>query len=338
MNEMKQGSNDEMQLMDYLGVMWKWKVLIVVGTLCCGAAAVLISFKMPKIYRTSMIIELGVVTTDRGKDVYIDTPQNLKAIILSGAFDKEILGNVGRSGKVSARSLKFEVTPVKKAENLVEVSYETRDIEMGLQVLNQLGELLSKRYDEKVKYFRSEYQTEIDLAQNELAEIEAEERTSEARGKSYAARIDEMRSEIMSLRKNMASLIKKRDKLLSNGKNETTITSAILCANTIQQNIALENSYRLEINDYTTWQEVEKLRMESLDTREEGLMQRIENAKAKMSAVQNIGILRSPFGNRNPIKPRTRLNVMLGFVGGAFLMIFASFFLEYIQRQRSQSK
>jgi len=37
---------DEIELMDYLRVMWKWKYLIVGGTLICAIAAGVISFSI----------------------------------------------------------------------------------------------------------------------------------------------------------------------------------------------------------------------------------------------------------------------------------------------------
>lgn len=49
-NHGREQFEDEIELMDYLLVMWKWKYLIVAGTLICAVAEVVISFSMPKVY------------------------------------------------------------------------------------------------------------------------------------------------------------------------------------------------------------------------------------------------------------------------------------------------
>ena len=39
---------DEIELMDYLKVLWKWKYLILLGTLACAVIAAIVSFNMTK--------------------------------------------------------------------------------------------------------------------------------------------------------------------------------------------------------------------------------------------------------------------------------------------------
>jgi len=82
---------DEIELMDYLRVIWKWKYLIVGGTLVCAIVAWAISFSIPKVYRIDMVVRPGMLTMDeKGNDVYVDSPQNIKAVIEAGTFDREI--------------------------------------------------------------------------------------------------------------------------------------------------------------------------------------------------------------------------------------------------------
>ena len=47
---------DEIELIDLLRVIWKWKYLIIGGTLVCAIAAMVISSIMPKIYRIETVI------------------------------------------------------------------------------------------------------------------------------------------------------------------------------------------------------------------------------------------------------------------------------------------
>ena len=155
---------DEIELMDYLRVMWKWKYLIVAGTLICAVAAAVITLSkpMPKVYRIDMVLQPAIVGIDEnGKNVYIDSGENIKAIIEAGTFDREILSNVGESKSDSvAKSIKPEVN-VLKHSNALKISCETSNVGLGLRALNQLAELSLKRYSERVEYFRDKYETQI---------------------------------------------------------------------------------------------------------------------------------------------------------------------------------
>jgi uncharacterized protein involved in exopolysaccharide biosynthesis len=56
----------------------------------------------------------------------------------------------------------------------------------------------------------------------------------------------------------------------------------------------------------------------------------IKNLEFKKDSVQNIQILKPPTNDPKPIKPRLLLNAALAFMVGMFLMVFLSFFIEYI--------
>ena len=78
--------DDEIELMDYLLVIWKWKYVIIAGTLAFVFAAAIISVialkQQPTKYRTSIVLKPGVLKIDEiGNKVFIDTPENIKALI-----------------------------------------------------------------------------------------------------------------------------------------------------------------------------------------------------------------------------------------------------------------
>ena len=86
---------DEIELMDYLKVLWKWKYLILVGTLVCVVAAAVISLNMTKIYGITTVLQPGMLkATEDGKIVYIDSPENIKAVIETGALNGAVLKDI----------------------------------------------------------------------------------------------------------------------------------------------------------------------------------------------------------------------------------------------------
>ena len=106
--------------------------------------------------------------------------------------------------------------------------------------------------------------------------------------------------------------------------------------NTIQQNISLENSYRQEIDNCATRKEDEKFEFKELNRQLDQLLEDIKGLEFKKNSVQNIEILQPPTASPRPIKPKTKLSVVLAIVVGLFAMIFLTFFLEYIQRHRAE--
>jgi hypothetical protein len=97
---------DEIELIDILRVLWKWKYLIIGGTIVFALAAAIISFTLPKIYSVDTIIEPGLLTIVNeggGQDrrIYIDSPQNIKALIDVGSFENQILEGLGELPKAT---------------------------------------------------------------------------------------------------------------------------------------------------------------------------------------------------------------------------------------------
>ena len=58
----------------------------------------------------------------------------------------------------------------------------------------------------------------------------------------------------------------------------------------------------------------------------------------KKDNVQNIQILKPPTNSPDPIKPKKKLIVISATMIGLFLMVFISFFLEYIFRKIDQDE
>ncbi len=64
----------------------------------------------------------------------------------------------------------------------------------------------------------------------------------------------------------------------------------------------------------------------------------IKSLETQKNSVQNIQILKPPTNELNPIKPKKKLIVMLATFIGIFMMVFLSFFIEYITKNEIQKK
>lgn len=75
----------EIDLIDYIRTVWKRKMLIIVGTLVCIAAAVVVSLMLPVTYRADAVMKVGkrleLAGTSPAISNYFESPRDLAEII-----------------------------------------------------------------------------------------------------------------------------------------------------------------------------------------------------------------------------------------------------------------
>lgn len=88
----------EVELIDYLNVIWKRKYLIVGGTLVAAAAALVVSLSLPKTYEVSRTLKIGVL---QGKSI------ETREAVMDHLRDHRVLAGM-------IKELQLELTPPKK--------------------------------------------------------------------------------------------------------------------------------------------------------------------------------------------------------------------------------
>jgi len=329
---------EEIELIDILRVIWKWKYFIAVSTLLFAAISGILSLHMTKIYQVDMVLQPGIVRMgEGGKNTYIDSPTNIQALIETGTFNQGILDAAKSSNEANLpRTLNFGISIPKNSDTL-KISYDTPEIEKGKKVLSLLAELLMKKYSELVEYYKSEYQKEINIKEAEIGNFKVAVESSKEKIKSIQKRINELKAEAELINNNTSALIKERDKLIAQG-NADNILSSILYTNTIQQNLTLANTYKNDINAYSGYMQNEKLALEEHGNNIRALQAEIKNLEFKKNSIQNIQVLQSPTSSSIPIKPKKKRNVILATMVGFFTMVFLAFLLEYIFQHKSIKK
>ena len=183
-------------------------------------------------------------------------------------------------------------------------------------------------------------------------------------------RIADIDLEIGRISQHTDLLVKERDAFLATKKTENYVLSSMIYTNTIQQNINYLNSLRGSTNDinnqiYEQNAEIQsfentikdlkaqkesvkkqtKYKIDNLESKIKDLesekgytVQEIEVMQFQRNSIQNLQILQPPESSSHPIRPREKLNVVLGAVLGLFFTIFLSFFLKYISKHKKQDR
>ena len=140
---------NEIELIDYLNVIWKRKWLIIIPTFFCAIIAGAISFLLPPKWEVDAIIQPSQYTlqTIDGtyKEILIANPNQIAGQINQATYNNIIAAelnlDIRKFPKLKANNL--------KDTNLVRVSTKEKDVEKEKLILRSLFTHLKKELDKK---------------------------------------------------------------------------------------------------------------------------------------------------------------------------------------------
>ena len=319
-DQMREHFDDEIQLIDYLRVIWRWKWLIILGTFLCMVVAGVVSFNMPKIYEVSIAIEPGIIGVDKdGKFIYLDSRDNIEGKIKGGLYNRRIQKALNINPLKT--DIKFEVRPQKGTSFIkVKSEWKKNEVEFGKKALVHLVAAISKEYENVVQQRKGDYEKQILMKQNQIKENEATLKIIQDREK-------ELLQEKKNVKDNTERIVRERNNVLQHKGNSDDI-SLLIYSTTIQQNVAYLNQLSNQINELRTKKEIASKEIENLKVE-------IDRLNLEKSIINNIRVIQNPEASLYPIKPKKRRNVLLAGVVAFMMMMFFVFFLEYIQKAKS---
>jgi capsular polysaccharide biosynthesis protein len=336
MTERPVNSKDEIELIEILHVVWKWKYLILVGTLGCALIAGVVSWNSPRVYRISMVFQPAVVRIDEwGRKIQMDSADNMKALIEAGALKEEIIDHL-KSLKVKNRpgSLRFRVTSPRRSD-IIKISYETPNIETGKEILNQIPNFLLKEYKDSVRMIENYFEEKIKAVSEDLYDYEKEKAIAMNDVNILQKQINELDSEIDNLQDNNKILIKKRNNLVPD-KDSTHLNLNLLYTNAIQENLRTINEYKNQLLNLLSQKKKTEIQLKRIEEKIDVIIKALAALKKEKSSLQYIQVLQNPTSTGRPIKPKPKVAVLVTAVMGLFMMVIASFIIEYISRYRSK--
>jgi hypothetical protein len=327
-------SREEIELVEILRIIWKWKYLILVGTVVFVLAAGVISSNKPKVYRINMVLKPGVVRIDRfGRRIYLDSANNMKALLEAGTFNNEIRGYLKTlKEKNRPGPLQFRVTALKQS-NIIRISYDTQYVDIGIQILDHVPKLLQKKYAEEIRHFEKQYNDKIQKKSEELADAESKRKITESNITVFENRSKELTLAIRNIENNNRRLVEEKESYNKNS-NENSVNIYLLYSSEIQKNLQLMNEYKSQFAELLSRKGKAELQLKRIEERIKFLSMEIANLSKEKNNIQYIEVLQPPTSSQGPIKPKTKIAMLLAFVVGLFVMVFLAFFLEYVFKYR----
>ena len=298
---------DEINLVDLLRVIWKWKWLIITGPLFLAAIAAVISFQLPKIYEVSTIIEPAIaMVQDNGNIFYFDSVASISGKIQGGVYNKEIERALGfDSPKVN---IEFQPVIIYGTSAIkITSQWGEKETDLGLKITQQLNHILINEYAKIVELKKEIYDTQIAMKQREIDEIKTQRDDIDEQIRLMLGEIEKKRNEIKQRQDSLENGRQRKEKLvkeiervkesteeivrqrasLLKGKNPEKDISLIINSTMIQQNMIYSNHLHNSVYDLIMKGNQMEAEIDTLNRKIDDIKTDIKRFNIKKPEIQN---------------------------------------------------
>lgn len=325
------GYEEEVELIDILRVIWKWRFFLVFCLFFLVASALIVCLNLEKVYKITMTIQPGVIISNGGeKRELIDPIETIAGRIGAGIYNDEVFDSVISSGMAEARGeIKFNVE-IPKQSDVVLVSFENPDANLGVLVLEELFFQIKNQEKQLVDQFIDHYDRRISLARIELQKQRDFDKSYETNIRNLDVQIQAARSDIAMINRNNISLTQEKKLLERKTDNERALT-ILLFNNTIQQNNQYVNSAKKELSEHVILKEGEHQKIIQSKNEQKRINEEIFAFEKQKNSIRPMAMLRKPIPSREPVKPKKILIFALTLFFGFLISLVMIFFIEYIR-------
>jgi len=306
------------ELIDYLGVIWKWKLLIILIAVVCAVTSGVVSFVLPKIYQSSAIVEVGRVPRNRGTGREqiepIEDIESVSEVLESDEMLSKIRGKFNLQTTLGGVRTRLDVEPIlgkyigsRLQARLIKITFEGRNPQLTVDLLNTLSDSLMEQH------FK-EYQASIKSLDEEINNSQEEINLQDNYQKVVREQIKVAERAIAETKKELSQL---------SLKNISPLEVLFLRSTLRDQERRIADFHR-ELKDV-------ELSMQHLKDK----IVYLEHMRA---VSENTKVRNKPIKPDTPVRPKKKLNVIIGGVVGFVAAIILAFFFEYLQTVRVRKR
>lgn len=340
MEENKQMEYEEIDLMDYVKVIFKRKKLIagifVVAVVTAGA----ISFSLPKVYKTDMTLGVGKIEdpeakTDAERIILIEDPAQVKQKI-----DNDVYGvSIREKLSVSENEYPKIKTENPKDTNLVTVKIESDKTQRARDILKELSNLIIAEHRERIK-------SRIDLIDKNVKTVGEKIKLTQENIKSTENKIAPMDSDIGRLENkikhaneekvNLESKVDSLQKILPYQQDPGTQFALFDAKEKLAgKKQEIENLY-MEINSLKKQKDDLQIEINKLKADIEGFNSEVDSFSELKNSIKETREIKPVIVSEKQVSPRPVLNVGIAGVLGLFIGIFVAFGKEWWEKNRNR--
>jgi len=323
---MDQQYEDEIDLMDYVKVLLKRKVLILALFLAAAIVAGIYSFILPKIYKIDTTLEVGQVA-----GIMVEDPAQVVEKIkgdVYGIFVRE---------KLQIPEEKYPKIKIEnpKDTNLITLVIESAKPPESKNILEEINNLIIAEHQEKIKVKKKLIGQDIKTTEDKIKLVESDIEKTKNKIQPINEDIKRIENKIVFAeeeKKNLEAKIDALQKVLPYQQDPGTqfalFDTKEKLANKKQE---IENLY-LTINSLKRSKEDLDVQINSLKTNIESLNAQINALRASLGEIKPTQAIKSPTVSESPIKPNKKLNIVIAAVLGLFVGVFLAFFQEWWEK------
>jgi len=324
-----QNTDNEIELIDYITLMWKWKRTILSGTLACILIAFVISYLMPKIYRITMTVRPGIIGYDNsGKRMNVESADSLSMRINENFFHEDLMLFIEKENiKEIPGGLIFETKPL-TSSNFTEIAYETSNVPQGMKIINQLKKMILEDDKKEIDHFHQKYDLDLQNRKNELKNKQLQIKTCDDNIKSITERIAGLNESSETISQKLSSLQNDKVEKIQQKKNENTPLAVELYDNTISLKFGIINNYKTDIRILMNNKEQEQQKLFDLKNDVVKITESIDHINFQKKNIQYMKVISEPETGNKPVKPNMKLNMALAGFIGFFVLVFVVIVME----------
>jgi len=347
-------SNDEIELMDLLVVLWRWKWLIIIGTIVCLIVAGIVTFNMPKIYRVLSSIEVGKVDNR-----FIEESPVISQKIKSFSMRKQIAQELSIPIEEISGEDFFKVSSGGSKNFLtITVKIETSKPERGIKILEVVNQTILKDHQRKVEEAKKELLEKIAQDEDEIKNIKTQ---IEALKKEILEKIainenlikikEEkqkiLKKQLLNIQKEVEALRQIRERISKRKMEKVDVIGMVEYFNDFQARLnSLYYTQSQIVDEIPTKIESYKENIATLQTRLvnlDNLPAKLRPYKNEITAIQEkikkateTKVVDPPHSSLYPIKPQKKRILAITGVAGLVFFVFLAFLLDYIEKYRQK--
>lgn len=359
--------DEEINIFDYLNVIWKRKWFILIPAVALAAAAGILGFLKTPVWEVDAIIQPGIFLVQYSPDQVKETPAS-EPLRMAIQISLQSM-NTRIASELNLDRRRFPVLSAEVLKNtwFIRIWLRVTDSDQGTKILISLLQHLKAEFDKNLDMEVKRLETQIFEKENtikdkraEIALLEIQKTKSLAQIASEEAKIKISEERLRNISVEMASTKTRTDALEEQLKkaietqqkgNDAISLGLLLYSSQVQNNLQYYNLLDEKLNAEKILQENSRLNIKSKteDSKEndarigilkneiDDISNTIKLILERKARVRYAEVIKDPSVSNHPVGPRKAMYILLGGLIGLTVFSLAALFLERRDQYRSRS-
>ncbi|MCG8472776.1 MAG: Wzz/FepE/Etk N-terminal domain-containing protein [Desulfobacterales bacterium] len=327
--------DDEIDLRDVFFTLWQKKKIIASGVFLFVAIASVVVISMPNVYRIKTLVSPGVISRSPKDGVrFTKSLAQYKGEIDAGVYTTRLEEHLSSKFEDIMFSPKSVKVSIPKNSNALCITYDTKNIEFGKEILNYLVFLMKKEDDSIHQQFVKGLELQIELDVNALSGLEGEIESYD----NYLKQIDLEKLAILRLVRKTREMSGQNSaegiKSIAGAEiSKENLYKALLHNNILIQKRQLLVNFNDKLNEINIQIGQFKNQKQSVSERYYNLLKEVGNNKRALKAITPFKEIIIVVTEEGIVGPKRAFIVMMSFVLGVFSMSFGALIHGWAVRQ-----